>query len=390
MDSQTVDVVVNPLPTCNISGPTTFVPNAQDVMYSGPAGMASYSWSILSGDATIDGASGNQGVAIDFGSNTTTIQLIITDVNGCENTCTVTLGLDFYDLALTKEIVSAGPFAPGDTVTFRIYVTNQGLQDAGAGAVTVTDYVPASMTNVDTDLTANMFTFANAIPAGAVDSVDKDLRIDPGFMGTSITNNAEITADDGDDIDSAPGDNAGDAPDLGNDDSTVDGNGDGTIQDAEDDDFDPAVINLTQVFDLALTKQINATATPPPYAPGSTVQFTIEVFNQGTLDAYDIDVADYVPTGLGAVTLVGGQTGVSANGLNGYTVDFVGAGLSTTFEVEATIAMNFQGNSLVNNAEITGGSDVDGGADATDADSCLLYTSPSPRDQRGSRMPSSA
>ena len=76
-----------------------------------------------------------------------------------------------------------------------------------------------------------------------------------------------------------------------------------------------------------------------------------------------------MPTGLGAVTLVGGQTGVSANGTNGYTVDFVGAGLSTTFKVETTIAMNFQGNSLVNNAEITGGSDVDGGADATDADS---------------------
>ena len=98
------------------------------------------------------------------------------------------------------------------------------------------------------------------------------------------------------------------------------------------------------------------------------------------MDAYDIDVADYVPTGLGAVTLVGGQTGVSANGLNGYTVDFVGAGLSTTFEVEATIAMNFQGNSLVNNAEITGGSDVDGGADATDADSTPGDNSMDPAD----------
>ena len=31
-----------------------------------------------------------------------------------------------------------------------------------------------------------------------------------------------------------------------------------------------------------------------------------------------------------------------------------------------------------------------GTADATDFTACLLYTSPSPRDQRGSRMPSSA
>ena len=134
-----------------------------------------------------------------------------------------------------------------------------------------------------------------------------------------------------------------------NDNST--GDGDGTSP--QDDDFDPAEVLLTQVFDLALTKDVNATATPPPYAPGSTVQFTIEVFNQGTLDAYDIDVADYVPTGLGAVTLVGGQTGVSANGLNGYTVDFVGAGLSTTFEVEATIASNFMGSSPVSYTHLT-------------------------------------
>ena len=30
------------------------------------------------------------------------------------------------------------------------------------------------------------------------------------------------------------------------------------------------------------------------------------------------------------------------------------------------------------------------GCDRDDYDGCLLYTSPSPRDQRGSRMPSSA
>ena len=34
--------------------------------------------------------------------------------------------------------------------------------------------------------------------------------------------------------------------------------------------------------------------------------------------------------------------------------------------------------------------DVLGGVMPIAADSCLLYTSPSPRDQRGSRMPSSA
>ena len=44
----------------------------------------------------------------------------------------------------------------------------------------------------------------------------------------------------------------------------------------------------------------------------------------------------------------------------------------------------------------TGDDKINGGVDADDLrggrgiDTCLLYTSPSPRDQRGSRMPSSA
>ena len=138
------------------------------------------------------------------------------------------------------------------------------------------------MTLVDADWTAGgMFTFTNAIAAGGVDSVDVDLQIAPGFMGTSITNNAEIIADGGDDVDSAPSDNAGDAPD-GNDNSTTDGNNDPLVQDPNDDDFDPATVNVGQVYDLALTKVL---AEAGPFAAGDTVTFRIYVQNQGTIDA---------------------------------------------------------------------------------------------------------
>jgi len=111
------------------------------------------------------------------------------------------------------------------------------------------------------------------------------------------------------------------------------------------------------------------TATPAPYMPGSTVQFTITVYNQGTLDAYDVDVADYSPTGMSVPTLVAGQMGVSENAPGDWTIDFVGAGLSTSIEVEAVIDAMFMGTSLINDAEITGGSDTDGGVDTPDADS---------------------
>ena len=232
-----------------------------------------------------------------------------------------------------------------------------------------------------TQNSVNDFT-VDFVGAGLSTSFEVEATIASNFMGSSLTNNAEITGGsdvdggaDATDVDSTPGDNIMDPADP-NDNST--GDGDGTSP--EDDDFDPAEILLTQVFDLALTKVINATATPPPYAPGSVVQFTIEVFNQGTLDAYDIDVADYVPAGLGPVTLVSGQSGVTQNAVNDFTVDFVGSGLSTTFEVEATIASNFMGSSLTNNAEITGGSDVDGGADVMDADSTPGDNSMDPAD----------
>ena len=112
-------------------------------------------------------------------------------------------------------------------------------------------------------------------------------------MGASLINNAEITGGsttdggpDATDVDSTPGDNAT-PDDLANDNDTADIAG--------GDDQDPALIPIGQVYDLALTKMINTTATPGPYAPGSTVQFTISVVNQGTLDAFDVDVLDSAP-----------------------------------------------------------------------------------------------
>ncbi len=51
-------------------------------------------------------------------------------------------------------------------------------------------------------------------------------------------------------------------------------------------------------FDLALQKVINTTATPGPFAPGDNVTFTVTVYNQGMLDAYNVEISDYTPVGL--------------------------------------------------------------------------------------------
>ena len=148
------------------------------------------------------------------------------------------------------------------------------------------------------------------VPAGGSVSIEVTSTIASNFMGSSLVNDAEITGGsdvdggaDATDIDSTPGNDA--TPnDLANDNDTADTMG--------GDDQDPALVPVGQVFDLALTKDINMIATPGPYAPGDAVQFTITVFNQGTLDAYDVDVMDDAPTGLSVPTLIA-QTGVAEN-----------------------------------------------------------------------------
>ena len=205
------------------------------------------------------------------------------------------------------------------------------------------------------------------ITAGTTQSVSITFTIDPNFMGSSITNNAEISAADDDtnptntpptDNDSTPGSENGSIPDP-NDDDTADAAG--------GDDYDPETIMIGQIFDLALIKTISA-STPGPYMQGGLVTFDITVVNQGSLDAFNVNVNDYIPAGL---TLTD-PAWIAAGGVATMVAPIASlpAGTQTVVPITFTIDPNFMGSSITNN--------------------CLLYTSPSPRDQRGSRMPSSA
>ena len=158
--------------------------------------------------------------------------------------------------------------------------------------------------------------------------------------------------------------------------------------------------------------------------------FDIEVFNQGTLDAFTIQLSDYIPTGLTLSDPLWLETSGVANLVSPITS--IAAGDSTTVTITFTVDADFMGTSITNNAEIESqedaagprsdddsvagdqdGSVVDGednniaetnGDDDYDPETitidqtfdlaltkiCLLYTSPSPRDLSTSRMPSSA
>ncbi len=249
----------------------------------------------------------------------------------------------YYDLALTKSVVTPAPYAAGDIVTYRIYIFNQGTVTAAANTVIIQDYVPAGMTIVDPDWIGPRHTLSRAILSGGVDSVDVDIRINADFEGSTLVNNAEILIDGGDDIDSQTGDNANDPPDIANDDSLVDGNGDSDVQDPQDDDYDPAVIVVNQSFDLALRKEVKAGAIQS-FAAGDMVTFDITVYNQGTITATDVVLHEYVPS---AMTIVDSDWAT-----NQYTIDEITAGDSVTVEVTLQISEDYMGGALVNNVEI--------------------------------------
>jgi len=79
-------------PECLISGRTLVPENSQNEIYSGPSGN-SYAWSIISGDANIDGVSNGIEVEIDFGSGSSILQLVLTSPQGCSSTCTIDIDI---------------------------------------------------------------------------------------------------------------------------------------------------------------------------------------------------------------------------------------------------------------------------------------------------------
>ncbi len=134
----------------------------------------------------------------------------------------------------------------------------------------------------------------------------------------------------------------------------------------------------TGVFDLALTKVYSDyidNNMDGVISVGDDLIFTITVFNQGTLEAFDVAVTDYFTAGelIYVSSALNGMsatvTGVTDNGTNGFEIDNIPAGSSAAVDVTLTIDPAFVGTQIINNAEITFASDSDGGPLAMDEDS---------------------
>jgi len=295
------------------------------------------------------------------------------DANCPDNsTCTYDTIDEIFDLALIKGISTdfPGPHCPGDIIQFSVAVYNQGEVDATD--VEITDYIPDGMSFVD-DPRNDGWTYNGgstatyiipSLDAGDATGVSIWLQIDEDYTGATLVNYAEISEDNGDDIDSNPdnilGNDAGGVPN-----SPTDNDVTGVKGGLDEDDHDPVLIELcdppTDNYDLALIKGIS-TDLPGPYCPGDDIMLSIAVYNQGDVDAYNIEVTDYLPAG----------TTISSDDNNGWMlssdgstatniISYIPAGGVVGLTIILTIDEDFTGSSIINYAEISedDGNDVD-------------------------------
>ncbi|OYU93891.1 MAG: hypothetical protein CFE21_18540, partial [Bacteroidetes bacterium B1(2017)] len=262
-----------------------------------------------------------------------------------------------YDLALVKKLKSTGDIKPGDNVIFTITVSNQGT--IPANGIEITDYIPSGMTLNDLSWTAAGLNKATKIISGPISaggsiSVDINLKVNSDFEGTTLLNKAEIskTSDNDNngnplvDIDSTP-------DDIDNDkfvtDDDINGNG---KTGGDEDDHDPAEVKIKQIFDLALNKKLKA-GQASQVGCEDVVKYVITVFNQGTLKASNIDVTDYIPTGMSLNTSQSlGWSLVSGNAKFNIPGPIL-PGANTSIELVLNVLPSALTGPLVNRAEIS-------------------------------------
>jgi uncharacterized repeat protein (TIGR01451 family) len=244
------------------------------------------------------------------------------------------------DLSLQKQVMPA-TVAAGGTASFTLTLRNDGSVDATG--VEVEDVLPAGLTLVSAnpapeyDAGTGVWT-VGTVPAGH--SATLVLHVQTALDGT-FDNVAQVSAANEPDADSFPGDNV-----------------------AADDDQDNALLTVTPVVDLRLSKTVSSTAP----VLGSTVTYTLEVTNDGPSDATGVAVTDPFTIGLDYQSDNGGGAYDDATGV--WTVGALASGATASIEIVAQVS---QPGTLTNTAQVTAADQPDadstpGNGDATEDD----------------------
>ncbi|KGO05385.1 Ig-like domain-containing protein, partial [Dokdonia donghaensis] len=324
--------------------------------------------------AGLDSATQHTFSGLTFASDGMDVILTATFDNpsGCTDTQTAGTAPDSCsvaaaDVGITKTLNQSGPFAPGDTVSWNIVVSNLGTDTATNVFVTDT---PTNVTitgitgagcvtfpcNVGTILPNSPFSDVTLIVTGTIDAAGP------------FTNITSVSADQ---VDGNPANNVDDG---------TDGNNDGIA---------------VGEADLVTVKTLGSGSATP--AEGDTVSFTITVTNNGPDDATNVSLVDAIPAGLTA-TVNNGNTGgdqPSTYTDPNWTIPLIGSGQFVTLTIEGVVDGGEDGNTITNTTTAastpdqtdptTAGDDlnesvtIDGCID-TDGDGDCDSTDPDPND----------
>ncbi len=189
--------------------------------------------------------------------------IITRDDLGCETLCSATIADSdcIYDLSLEKIELSSGPYIQGSTIIYGVEVTNDG--DVDANLIQFEDipssglnYIGSNASSIADVTEVSSMTFEiSSLPVNASIMVELTFEVDQNFEGLSVMNQAQIIADDGDDVDSDP-----------SQDETVDEDGNGL---GDDDDEDALEIQLSvQSIGDFVWKDLNADGMQDSGEPG--------------------------------------------------------------------------------------------------------------------------
>ena len=277
---------------------------------------------------------------------------------------------------MDKVIANSGPFGLGGIVNYEITISNDGTLPATNIEFTDTPTSSLLFQSDDSDTNPNITSLGSgvyqitALAAGQNETLNLTFQVDPQYTGGPVGNAAEITVDDGDDIDSDP-DSGPDSDDLGDgisddDEDAIlidvlvngsigdfvfeDENGNG-VQDSNESGIEGITVNLFNINGFLVDSEITDVFGNYLFqnVPAGNYYIELEIPegfantfpNQGGDDTSDSDLDN--SNGLGTTAIIN----LSA-GENDITIDL---GINECIQIGETVWFDYNENDLLDPSE---------------------------------------